>query len=184
MPEEKVIPQGKVELITWHLEMFAPPQRDKVRSKPEGLEIFQIKETPIHFYRYLYTTIGSPWVWWERRIQSDEVIKQELHDPKFDFYVPYLNHVPIGMVELNCRAFPEVQLNYYGLVPEYCGLGIGGYLLDWMTDLVFAKGTKRFWVHTCSLDSPNALPAYQKAGFKLYNTVTEIVDNPRTLPNG
>jgi GNAT superfamily N-acetyltransferase len=176
------LPPGKVKLVTWHLEMFQKPEHAAARPRPEDLDIFRVEKPPIHFYRYLYTTVGAPWVWWERRIQSDEAIMADLHDTAFDFFVPYQRGVPVGMMELNGREFPEVQLNYFGLIPERCGLGIGGYLLDWMADEVFARGATRFWVHTCSLDSPRALPAYQRAGFMLYNTVEEIVDDPRTLP--
>lgn len=183
MEQPQALSPGKVALTTWFLEMFAPPVRAQRRVKPAGLEIPRLSRPPIHFYRYIYTMVGSPWVWWERRIQSDETIMQEIHDPKFEFFVPYLNHIPIGMVELNKRGFPEVQLNYFGLIPEYCGQGIGGFLLEWMTDRVFESGAKRFWVHTCSLDSPNALPAYQNAGFSLYGTQTEMIDDPRLLPN-
>lgn len=31
--------------------------------------------------------------------------------------------------------------------------------------------TRRVWVHTCSLDHPNALPGYQARGFRLFNIV-------------
>ena len=32
--------------------------------------------------------------------------------------------------------------------------------------------TRRVWVHTCTLDHPNALPVYLKAGFAIYNRIT------------
>lgn len=170
---------GLYELTTWHLEMLHPPVRTAPRPKPDGLEITHVWNTTIHFYRYLYNKISEPWVWWERKRQTDDEIRAELHDPAFAFYVPYLRGVPVGMIELNCRVPDDVQLNYFGLIPEYCGQGLGGYCLEWMADLVWARRPRRFWVHTCSLDSPAALPAYQKAGFTLFNTVTEQIPDPR-----
>lgn len=171
------MPTPKIQLVTTYLEMTAPPARAP-RPKPEGLSVVHLPKVPIHFYRYLYNTLSEPWVWWERKRQSDEEIAAEVHSPDFAFHVPYLGWLPIGMVELDNRRFPEVQLNYFGLFPEYCGLGIGGYLLDWTVREVFTRGAKRFWVHTCSLDSPNAIPAYQSAGLVIYDNVTEWIDDP------
>jgi GNAT superfamily N-acetyltransferase len=170
----------KVELVTTYLEMLAPPTRAKTRVAPEGLEIARFEHVPIHFYRYLYNTLSEPWVWWERKRQTDAQIAAELHSPQFDFYVPYLRKLPIGMMELDNRAFPEVQLNYFGLFPEHCGQGIGGYLLDWLADEVWKRGATRYWVHTCSFDSPRAIPAYQRAGFTVYDVVHEWVDDPKS----
>lgn len=168
----------KVELVTTYFEMYSPPVRERARPCPPGLSIDKAEQPPIHFYRYLYNTVGAPWVWWERKRQSDERIAEDLHHPKVDLYVPYLNGVPIGMSEIDWRDFPDVKLPYFGVVPEYCGLGIGGYLLEWTIDHVFARGAKRFWLTTCSLDSPRAIPAYLKAGFSIFDEVTELVDDP------
>ncbi len=168
---------SKITLVTTHLEMLSRPERE-IGPAPAGLEVRRVENPPIHFYRYLYDTIGAPWVWWERKRQSDAEIAAELHSPEFRFYVPYLNHVPIGMVELDCRRFPDVQLNYFGIIPEYCGQGLGSYVLNWSVDLVWNAGATRYWLHTCSLDSPAALPVYCKAGFAEFKTVTEEVDDP------
>ncbi len=172
-------PKPKVQLVTTYLEMVAPPKREKIRPKPDGLEIVHLPKVPIHFYRYLYNTLSEPWVWWERKRQTDDEIRAEVHSPGFSFHVPYLDHLPFGMIELDNRRFPEVQFNYFGIFPEYCGQGLGGYLLDWTVDHVFAQGATRFWVHTCNFDSPNAIPAYQRAGFVIYDVITEWVDDPK-----
>lgn len=171
-------PVGKVELITTYFEMHGTPVRGRERACPAGLRVEEAVTPPIHFYRYLYNTIGSPWVWWERKRQSDARIAEDIHHPEVSLYVAYLNGVPIGMSEVDWREFPEVKLPYFGIVPEYCGLGIGGYFLDWTVDQVFARGATRFWLTTCSLDSPRAIPAYLNAGFKIFDEVRELVDDP------
>lgn len=174
-----------IELTTWYLQMFAPPQRKTPLQLPNGFEIQRVWETPIHFYRYLYNKISEPWVWWERKRQTDDEIRAELHDPAFEFYVPYFRGAPIGMIELNCRNPRDILLNYFGIIPEYCGRGFGRCALEWSVDLVWNRcpRPRRYWVHTCSLDSPVALPTYQKAGFVLYDTVTERVPNPAHVPD-
>jgi hypothetical protein len=38
-------------------------------------------------------------------------------------------------------------------------------------------GPKRVWLHTCTLDHPNALPNYLARGFTPYRTETYEVDS-------
>jgi GNAT superfamily N-acetyltransferase len=170
---------GKIELVTTYFEIHARPARVQERACPAGLTLVQAPQPPIHFYRYLYDTIGSPWVWWERKRQSDARIAEDLHHPQVELFVPYIGGVPVGMSEIDWRSFPEVKLPYFGVVPEYCALGIGGYLLDWTVDRVFERGATRFWLTTCSLDSPRAIPAYLRAGFTIFDEVREWIDDPR-----
>lgn len=169
----------RIELVTTYFEMHGPPVRERVRPCPPGLTVAKAVDPPVHFYRYLYNTIGAPWVWWERKKQSDNQIKEDIHHPQVELFVPYIEGVPIGMSEVDWRDFPEVKLPYFGIVPEYCGLGFGGYVLDWTIDRVFERGAKRFWLTTCSLDSPWAIPAYERAGFVKFKELREMMDDPR-----
>lgn len=168
----------RVLITTWYLEMTELPKHPPVELNIEGFHIERILKAPIHFYRYLYDTIGSPWVWWERKLQSDEQVLNDIHHPLVELYVPYIHFLPIGMVELDFRVPEEVQLAYFGIFPEYYGRGIGTYLLDWSARYVFSRGVRRYWLHTCSMDSPYALRTYQKVGFRIYKTVEEYTEHP------
>jgi len=167
----------KITLTTWYFEMLAPPARP-LHDLPPGLSIVLARKPPVHFYRYLYDTIGGPWVWWERKRQSDARVLEDIHHPEVDLFVPYLDGVPIGMIELDRRDFPEVKLPYFGIVPEYCGRGIGAAALDWSIAHVWGLGAKRYWLTTCSLDSPAALRVYESAGFARFKQEDELVDDP------
>jgi hypothetical protein len=46
-------------------------------------------------------------------------------------------------------------------------------------DLVWSHPIRRFWLHTCTLDHPRALPFYLRAGFTAYKREIEIADDPR-----
>jgi hypothetical protein len=47
-------------------------------------------------------------------------------------------------------------------------------------DLAFARPTtRRLWLHTCHFDSPQALPFYQRMGFKPYARAVEVFDDAR-----
>lgn len=62
----------------------------------------------------------------------------------------YVDGVPAGYVELDNRT-QDIELNYFGLMPEFIGKKIGGYLLQWAIDKAWSYHPKRFWVNTCSL---------------------------------
>ena len=45
--------------------------------------------------------------------------------------------------------------------------------------LAWRKGVERFWVHSCTLDSPAALAFYVRSGFTPYGREIEIFADPR-----
>jgi GNAT superfamily N-acetyltransferase len=54
-------------------------------------------------------------------------------------------------------------------MPDFIGQGLGKYFLQWTIDKAWGYQPRRFWLHTCTLDHPAALPNYQKAGFAIYH---------------
>ena len=43
----------------------------------------------------------------------------------------------------------------------------------------WSQPIRRFWVHTCTLDSPGAIGFYQRSGFRPYAIEVEVADDPR-----
>jgi len=68
----------------------------------------------------------------------------------------------------------DVEIAYFGLLPEYIGRGLGGALLASAIENAWAWSPtpSRVWVHTCNRDHPNALANYQARGFKIYKVET------------
>ena len=86
------------------------------------------------------------------------------------------------------RAWPDVELAYFGIMPDWIGQKLGPYLLDWAIRAAWsfapasgAPGPERVWVHTCSLDHPGALAMYERAGFARFKQETEWSDDARAL---
>ncbi len=157
-----------VETIITYLEMTAPPDRPPPVVRP-GIEVRRATAPTLSFYRYLYDTIGADWLWTQRRRMPAEALIAVLRDPAVEINVLWVAGVPAGYAELDWRHAPEVELAYFGLIPEYIGQGLGGFLLDWAIARAWRTGPRRLWVHTCDLDHPNALAVYQKAGFRAYD---------------
>jgi GNAT superfamily N-acetyltransferase len=126
----------------------------------------------VSFYRYLYDTVGRPWFWIDRRRMSDAEVGAIIRDPGVEIYLLSVRGQPAGFCELDCRNRAEVELAYFGLIPEFIGRSLGPYLLRYATDRAWRTHPRRVWVHTCSLDHPKALETYRRAGFAIYRTET------------
>ncbi len=130
------------------------------------------------FYRYLYQAVGGPWTWTERLVLSDQELMTIIGDPAVEVNVLWAGGVPAGYAELDWRLRPDVELAYFGLAPEFIGQGLGRYLLDWSIRHAWRQCPRRLWVHTCDLDHPRALPAYQASGFRVYDRRVGRVPRP------
>jgi GNAT superfamily N-acetyltransferase len=181
MPDDQNIPDGKLETIITYLEMREPPPHRQNKPPQENLLIMQAACPTVSFYRYLYNTVGVPWLWYERRRFSDDDLRAIIQHPKVEIYVLYVNGVPAGYAELDLRQKPDIELAYFGLMPEFIGNGLGTYFLNWAIDTAWSRHPKRLWLHTCTLDHPHALAFYRRAGFVPYKQKVQIIDDPRGL---
>ena len=176
---------GTVLVTVTYLEMTSPDQRSAASGWAEPITVQRAERPTVSFYRYLYDTVGADWDWYERRRLSDEALAAIVHDDAVEVFVLYVCGVPAGYVELDRRVDGEVEIAYFGLVPEYIGRGLGPALLDWALERAWGYGPRRVWLHTCTLDHPGALAVYRRAGFEVYDRAvvsveTELLDHART----
>jgi GNAT superfamily N-acetyltransferase len=134
----------------------------------------------VSFYRYLYETVGTPWLWYERRLVNDAALAAEIQKPTTEIFVLHVGGVPAGYFELDTAAANETELRYFGLVPEFIGRGLGPFLLQAAIDRAWERPIGRLWVHTRSFDHPKALGHYQRAGFVVYARRPLRFEDPRT----
>lgn len=172
---------GQVEVVVVYLEMTSPPTSPPPPTPSGSLALIRADPPTLSFYRYLYNTVGQPHLWWERRLISDEELSALVQTENVDVFVLYVSGTPAGYFELAARDGNEIELAYFGLMPEFIGQGYGAYLLRVAIDEAWSRGPIRLTVNTCSLDHDNALPVYQKAGFEPFDRVTRLIDDPQTL---
>jgi GNAT superfamily N-acetyltransferase len=65
-----------------------------------------------------------------------------------------------------------VEIAYFGLAVRFFGRGLGKHMLTRAAEEAWAMGARRVWLHTCTLDSPAALPNYLARGFDPVRTET------------
>lgn len=73
-----------------------------------------------------------------------------------------------GFFSLRLEDEP-IEIDIFGLLPEFHGHGLGGHLLTDALRRGFELGD-RVWLHTCTLDSPAALPNYRARGMRVFKT--------------
>jgi len=168
-----------VESTITYLEMFERPSGATRPHPALRLALMRAEECTVSFYRYLYETVGTPWVWFERRLLDDELLAGIIHRPANEIFVLYVSGVPAGYFELDATPADETELCYFGLVPEFIGRGLGGFLLRAAIDRAWARPIRRFWTHTSTFDHPRALPNYQRCGFTVYERQEVHIEDPR-----
>ena len=138
----------------------------------------QVNPAP-DLYRTCYRTVGEAFHWFDRWDWSDETIARHLADPAIGLFVATRASGELaGWYEL--RRVPEddsVEVAYFGIVAAEFGRGFGRHLLSSAVRDAWALGPSRVWLHTCTLDHPNALPNYLARGFTPYRTETYEVDS-------
>lgn len=180
MPAPPIRDDGMLETIVTYLEMLSPPTSPPPPPPAEPIALLRAEQPTVSFYRFLYNSVGEPWFWWIRKGMDDDKLLSNITDPKVEIEVLYVRGVPAGYFELDRRIADEVELAYFGLMPEFVGRRLGPYLLRAAIDQAWTlQSPKRMWLHTCDLDSPKALATYQRAGFVPYKQENERSPDPR-----
>ena len=173
-------PTSRAVVTVTFLRMDQPPA-DPPRLLPDTCGLVTLAACTVPFYRYLYGTVGGPYLWWLRRSLSDAALESLLRDPAVSVTVLYRGGEPAGFFELDRRQSPAMNLSYFGLMPGATGLGLGTAFLRAAVDAAFAEGARALTVNTCTADHPRALPGYLRAGFRPVRAVREVWDVPNQL---
>lgn len=170
------------EITTWSLEMMSPEDFRPSQASPPGFEVRQARIPSPPLNRFFYTAVGGDWFWIDRLSWSYAQWLAWLDRPELETWIGSLDGTPAGYFELERQHSGNVELAYFGLLPQFIGRGLGGALLTAAVRRAWEMGASRVWVHTCSLDGPAALPAYQARGFRIFREDRLEKDLPDETP--
>lgn len=171
---------GCIDVVVTHLEMTAQPTAPAAKPPALKMAVLKVDDMSVAYYRFLYAEIGRDWTWYERRAMSDTELAAHLQEKGVEVYVLHVGGHPAGYVEFDQRGLPaEVELRYFGLLPQFIGRGLGPWLLDWAIREGWRHAPQRLYVNTCTLDHPRALAMYQRAGFTPFRQETKTIRDPR-----
>ena len=118
-----------------------------------------------------YRNVGSKWEWTDRLQWSDGDWQRYVLRDALTTCVGYLGSQEVGYFELESQTGGDVEIVYFGLLPDFIGRGLGGALLSAAVERAWKMtGTQRVWVHTCTEDHKHALDNYRRRGFVLFKT--------------
>lgn len=155
-----------IDVVRTYLELSSASELRPCASPDPRARVERVLEAPVSFFRYLYQEVGRSHRWVDRLGWSDEQLRQRLAEPGVSLHLMTVAAAPAGYFELEIDPGGSVEIAYLGLLPEFQGRGLGGYLLTEAVRAGWAAGATRVWLHTCTLDSPAALPNYLARGFR------------------
>jgi len=168
-------------VTTTYLEIRDPAAIVSPRRPPPDTALQRAQVPSPELGRFLYTAVGGGWYWQDRLVWTWSEWHRHLSHPAHELWYPTLRGTPAGCFELDASAPPDVELTTFGLLPGFIGRGIGGWLLEAALRRGFELGD-RVWLHTCTLDHPNALANYQARGMTTFRVETHQVTVPAEPP--
>ena len=123
--------------------------------------------------KFFYKQIGKKHRWVDRLIWNENQWIRYINNSNVSTYTLQDNNNLAGYFEqIFDQKKLECEIAYFGILQDYVGKRLGGYLLSQAIKKSFAVGANRVWVHTCSLDHKHALKNYLSRGMKIFKSET------------
>ena len=143
-----------------------------VKNKPfNDLYLEKVNPPDFQLNKFFYKEIGKKHSWTDRLVWNDKKWIDYLEKSGVNTYILKRNNELIGFFEqIFDKDKLDCEIAYFGILEEYIGKKLGGYLLSEAIKISFNIGSKRIWVHTCNLDHKNALQNYLSRGMKIFKS--------------
>src|SRR5271166_3637459 len=122
------LPPGKLGAVVTYLELRTPPVIIEAPTTSE-FQIRSVSQLDLDWYRQLYRRIGERWLWFSRLRLSDDELRAVLDDPGVDIFALSYNGEDHGLLELDRRRMPDIEITFFGVTTEMIGKGAGRALL-------------------------------------------------------
>lgn len=172
------VPAGHLAVVVHHLSCSAPMAPV---DKPAGLTLKRETRMYPDVYRKLFRMVGRDWLWTSRLMLEDDALLKILVDPGVAIYTIDAGNGPMGMVELDIGDPTYPEISFFGLVPAAMGKGTGLWLMAHVQNMLFRDGAKKIRLNTCTLDSPQAMRFYMRAGFSADRREVRVFPDPRAV---
>ena len=155
------------------LTSFEDFKEAKKLSEDCSVELTNPKDFQLN--KFFYKNIGKNCQWVDRLVWTDLNWSNYISNEKLSTFVLRDKEEIAGYFELIFnKEVREAEIAYFGILEEYYGRKLGGYLLSEAIKYSLSLNFKRVWVHTCSLDHKNALNNYLSRGMKIFKSETLI----------
>jgi len=165
----------------FYLHLLSAKDLIKSNCKEINIEILLEKKPIIDLCKFFYKEVGRDFFWRDRLKWSNQDWLDYVNNDFFKLYILKYNNKLAGYYELLYDPkINSMEIPYFGIFKEFYGKKIGGYLLTDALSTSFKQKITKVWVHTCTLDHPNALKNYLARGMKIFKT-EKIFFNPENF---
>lgn len=173
------LPDDKIAVVVTLLEMTTAPDTPLAGDR-QDVSLERWVSPGAADYKKLFREIGEDWLWCGRLVLDDDSLEAVLAATGLEVFTPVIGGRAMGLLEIDYSDPENPELAYFGLIPSAVGSGLGRWLMAQAVRMVWSRPqTKRFWLHTCTGDSPQAIGFYRSCGFVPYKRAIEVMDDPR-----
>jgi ribosomal protein S18 acetylase RimI-like enzyme len=159
------------EILRKYLEIKSPDDLNEVLAPNSDYSLNLVDKKDFQLNKFFYKQIGKNYQWTDRLIWTNQNWISYTSKKNLSTFVLNNNENIVGYFELIFyKDKKEVEIAYFGILEEYFGKKLGGFLLSEAIKQSFLLDVKRIWVHTCSLDHQNALQNYLSRGMKIFKS--------------
>jgi len=154
-----------------YLEIKSLKYFKEVKKPSDNYFIDLVNPKDFQLNKFFYKIVGKKYQWIDRLSWTDQNWIDYVSDKKLSTYLLKEKKEIVGYFELIFyQDIKEAEIAYFGILEEYFGKKLGGYLLSEAIKTSFLLGSSRVWVHTCTLDHKNALKNYLARGMKIFKS--------------
>ena len=159
------------EILRKYLEIKSPDDLNEVLAPNSDYSLNLVDKKDFQLNKFFYKQIGKNYQWTDRLIWTNQNWISYTSKKNLSTFVLNNNENIVGYFELIFyKDTKEVEIAYFGILEEYFGKKLGGFLLSEAIKQSFLLDIERIWVHTCSLDHKNALQNYLSRGMKIFKS--------------
>ncbi|MDA0229508.1 MAG: GNAT family N-acetyltransferase [Proteobacteria bacterium] len=168
-------------MLSWrvkYMERTAVPENG---TPPAPARVTFARETDIspEAYRELHRKVGEEWLWWERISFDDATLGALLSAAATEIFILRVDGEVAGFVELDSSDAEAPAIRYFGLLPEFTGRRLGGYMMESLLRHAWRSAVRRVTLDTCDMDHPAAVPLYRRLGFEETHSEVKSAADPR-----
>lgn len=179
-PGEHDVPHGALAAVVTYLEMRRPVAIPAPAPLPPGVRLRRVERPEPDWYRDLFIRVGAlDWLWTSRLRMPADRLAAILASGDVEVRAVEAGGRAEGLLELDFREPGACELAFFGVTAALQGCGVGRAMMDVAIARAFERPVDRFHVHTCTLDSPAALPFYLRSGFRAVRRSVEVFADPR-----
>ena len=165
----------KEKIFRNYLELKSLKDFKEAKQPSEDYSVELVNPKDFQLNKFFYKNIGKNCHWIDRLVWTELDWTKYISDQKLSTYILKNKDEIAGYFELLFnKDTKEAEIAYFGILDEYFGKKLGGYLLSESIKRSFAMGCERVWAHTCSLDHKHALRNYLSRGMKIFKSETLI----------